>query len=175
MQGKNRTKEPVKYCKPGSIDHYLRLKKRKHVNDELLDIHVPHVDEQHQEPEIAEDDEQDLNLEMEDDVNLLPDDCEDLALEEEDLNFEEDRHEESLLSTETGKETNPEAEAEAGGMLVFVVVLLPVLTLKLLVLKLFAQSSNSASISSFGPYMAVIPFVSITLHSPREIVFEVHG
>ncbi|GAB2280833.1 hypothetical protein Dimus_015456 [Dionaea muscipula] len=112
MQGKNRTKEPVKYCKPGSIDHYLRLKKRKHVNDELLDIHVPHVDEQHQEPEIAEDDEQDLNLEMEDDVNLLPDDCEDLALEEEDLNFEEDRHEESLLSTETGKETNPEAEAD---------------------------------------------------------------
>ncbi|GAB2285961.1 hypothetical protein Dimus_020387 [Dionaea muscipula] len=51
---------------------------------------------------------------MEDDVNLLPDDCEDLALEEEDLNFQEDRHEESLLSTETGKETNPEAEAAAG-------------------------------------------------------------
>ncbi|GAB2272860.1 hypothetical protein Dimus_007678 [Dionaea muscipula] len=71
MHGKNRTKEPVKYCKPGSIDHYLRLKKRKHVNDELLDIHVPHVDEQHQEPEIAEDDEQDLNLEMEDDATTV--------------------------------------------------------------------------------------------------------
>ncbi|GAB2294992.1 hypothetical protein Dimus_029182 [Dionaea muscipula] len=104
MQGKNQTKEPVKYCKPGSIDHYLRLKKRKHVNDDLLDIHVPHVDEQHQEPEIAE---------VEDNVNLLPDDWEDLVLEEEDLNLEEDRHEESLPCTETGKETNPEAEAAA--------------------------------------------------------------
>ncbi|GAB2267737.1 hypothetical protein Dimus_002719 [Dionaea muscipula] len=112
MQGNNRIKEPVKYCKPGSIDHYLRLKKRKHVNDDLLDIHVPHIDVQHQEPEIAKDDEQNLNLEMEDNVNLLPDDCEDLVLEEEDLNLEEDRHEESLPSTETGKETNPEAAAE---------------------------------------------------------------
>ncbi|GAB2285959.1 hypothetical protein Dimus_020385 [Dionaea muscipula] len=70
MQGKNRTKELVKYCKLSSIDHYLRSKKRKHVNDELLDIHVPHVDEQHQEPEIVEDDEQDLNLEMEDDAEM---------------------------------------------------------------------------------------------------------
>ncbi|GAB2269987.1 hypothetical protein Dimus_004902 [Dionaea muscipula] len=87
MHGKNRTKELVKYCKPGSIDHYLRLKKRKHVNDDLLDIHVPHVDEQHQEPEIAA---------VEDNVNLLSDDWEDLVLEEEDLNLEEDRHEESL-------------------------------------------------------------------------------
>ncbi|GAB2288407.1 hypothetical protein Dimus_022740, partial [Dionaea muscipula] len=103
MHGKNQTKEPVKYCKPGSIDHYLRLKKRKHVNDDLLDIHVPHVDEQHQESEIAE---------VEDNVNLLPDDWEDLVLEEEDLNLEEDRHEESLPCTETGKEENPERERQ---------------------------------------------------------------
>ncbi|GAB2268920.1 hypothetical protein Dimus_003860, partial [Dionaea muscipula] len=49
---------------------------------------------------------------MEDNVNLLPDDCDDLVLEEEDLNLEKDRHEESLPSTKIGKETNPEAEAD---------------------------------------------------------------
>ncbi|GAB2300122.1 hypothetical protein Dimus_034161 [Dionaea muscipula] len=103
MHGKNQTKEPVKYCKPGSIDHYLRLKKRKHVNDDLLDIHVPHVDEQHQEPEIAE---------VEDNVNLLSDDWEDLVLEEEDHNLEEDRHEESLPCTETGKRQIRERERQ---------------------------------------------------------------
>ncbi|KAK8916938.1 hypothetical protein KSP39_PZI022384 [Platanthera zijinensis] len=113
MQGKNQTKQPVKYRKTGSMVHYLRMKKRKHVNDDLLEIHEPHLDEQRQEPELA-DGEHDLHVVVEDDVNLLPINWEDLVPEEEEFNnLEEDRHEENLPRIEKGKETNPETEKAA--------------------------------------------------------------
>ncbi|KAK8944333.1 hypothetical protein KSP39_PZI008083 [Platanthera zijinensis] len=90
--------------------HYIRMKKRKHVNDELLEILEPHLDEQHQELEFA-DVEQNLHVAVEDDVNLLPNDSEDLVPEEEELNnLEEDRHEKSFPGIVKGKETNPETE-----------------------------------------------------------------
>ncbi|KAK8930601.1 hypothetical protein KSP39_PZI016822 [Platanthera zijinensis] len=110
MQGKNQSKQPVKYCKPGSMVHYLRMKKRKHVNDELLEILEPRLDEQRQDLEFV-DVEQNLHVAVEDDVNLLQDDSEDLVPEEEELtNLEEDQHEKSLPGIVKGKETNSETE-----------------------------------------------------------------
>ncbi|KAK8954190.1 hypothetical protein KSP39_PZI001995 [Platanthera zijinensis] len=92
--------------------HYLRMKKRKHVNDDLLEMHEPHLNEQLQEPELAGG-EQDLHVIVEDDVNLLLDNWEDLVPGEEELNnLEEDRHEESLPRIEKGTETNPETEKD---------------------------------------------------------------
>ncbi|KAK8940955.1 hypothetical protein KSP39_PZI010628 [Platanthera zijinensis] len=93
--------------------HYLRMKKRKHVNDELLEILEPRLDEQRQDLEFV-DVEQNLHVAVEDDVNLLQDDLEDLVPEEEELtNLEEDQHEKSLPGIVKGKETNSETEKAA--------------------------------------------------------------
>ncbi|KAK8948747.1 hypothetical protein KSP39_PZI005929 [Platanthera zijinensis] len=53
--------------------HYLRMKKRKHVNDELLEIPEPRLDEQRQDLEFV-DVEQNLHVTVEDDKKwIIPD------------------------------------------------------------------------------------------------------